>query len=171
MRPSTVEVLEPRRLLSAAPAIAISDVALAEGQAGQTAYVFTVSLSNRASKQVSVGFTTLNETAAAGEDFAQTSGTLTFARGQTAKTVTVLVNGDTTVEANETFSLNLRNARNAFISDTRGVGTIVNDDVVLPPPPPPLPPAEEPTADPNDYYTSPGDYYNDYIIEGTGTFY
>ncbi len=44
--------------------------------------------------------------------------------------MTVQVNGDTTVEPNETFTVNLSNATgNATITDAQGVGTIVNDDV------------------------------------------
>ncbi len=146
-RSPSIESLEPRRLLSGNPTLAISDVSFAEGQDGATAYVFTVSLSQPSSKRVSVDFATENGSALAGEDYAQTSGTLNFARGQTSKTVTVLVNGDTTVEGDETFSLKLRRARNAFIADGRGIGTIVNDDV-LPPPPPPAPPPYEPPPDP-----------------------
>ncbi len=53
---------------------------------------------------------------------------LTFTPGQTSKTVTVLVNGDTTNEANETFFVNLSGAANANITDGQGQGTILNDD-------------------------------------------
>jgi NADPH:quinone reductase-like Zn-dependent oxidoreductase len=54
---------------------------------------------------------------------------VTFAPGETVKTVTVQVNGDTTKEANETFTANLANATgNATIADSQAVGTIVNDD-------------------------------------------
>jgi hypothetical protein len=162
--------LEPRRLLSGSTAITINDVGLVEGERGASAYVFTVSLSKAGSKSISVDFATADGSALAGEDYVRTFGTLNFARGETSKAVTVLVNGDAKVEQDETFSVKLGHARNAFLADTRGIGTIVNDDVVVLPPSPP-PPAVEPTADPTDYYTSPGDYYNDYVIEGTGTFY
>ena len=68
-------------------------------------------------------------TAKAPGDYAATSGTLTFAPGETAKTLTVQVNGDTSNEPNETFNLNLKNATgNATIADGHAVGTIVNDD-------------------------------------------
>ncbi len=54
---------------------------------------------------------------------------MTFAPGDTSKTVTVQVNGDTAVEPNETFNVNLSNATgNATILDGTGVGTITNDD-------------------------------------------
>jgi ribosomal protein L35AE/L33A len=116
--------------------ISVGDVTLAEGNAGQTAFRFTVSLDTAQAAPVTVDFATANGTATAPSDYAATTGTLTFAPGETAKTVTVQVNGDTTVEPDETFTLNLSNAAgNATIADAQGVGTIVNDDqtVIVPP--------------------------------------
>jgi len=61
---------------------------------------------------------------------------LTFNAGETSKTITVAVNGDTQVESNETFFVNLSslnaNGRNVTITDNQGQGTITNDDVILP---------------------------------------
>src|SRR5206468_3388987 len=55
---------------------------------------------------------------------------LHFNAGDTTKTVSVTINGDTKVEGNETFNLNLTGATNgATIADGQGIGTIVNDDV------------------------------------------
>jgi hypothetical protein len=157
---SILENLEHRRLLSGSPAITISDVALAEGESGSAAYVFTVSLSEPSSKRVSVNFATADGSAVAGWDYAQTSGTLNFARGQTSKTITVLVNGDATYEPDEAFFINLSGARRAFIADGHGIGTIVNDDV-LPPPVDPVP--YEPPVDPPPYDpTVFGDPYTTY---------
>jgi hypothetical protein len=54
---------------------------------------------------------------------------VTFAPGQTTQPVTVQVNGDTAVEPDETFNVNLSNAQgNAAILDGVGLGTITNDD-------------------------------------------
>jgi hypothetical protein len=109
--------------------ITIGDVSMAEGNAGQTALRLNVALDRAQSAPVTVDFATANGTASAPDDYAANSGTLTFAAGETAKTVTVQVNGDTHREPNETFSLNLSNASgNATIADSTGVGTIVNDD-------------------------------------------
>jgi Calx-beta domain/Low-density lipoprotein receptor repeat class B len=116
--------------------ISVGDVTLAEGNAGQTAFRFTVSLDTPQPAPVTVDFTTANGTASAPGDYAATSGTLTFAPGETAKTMTVQVNGDTSVEPDETFNVNLANATgNATIADAQGVGKIVNDDqvVIVPP--------------------------------------
>ncbi len=78
---------------------------------------------------MTVDFATANGTATAPSDYTANSGTVTFAPGVTSQTVTVQVNGDTTVEPNETFNVNLTNATgNATIADAQGVGTIVNDD-------------------------------------------
>jgi chitinase len=109
--------------------ISINDVSMAEGNAGQTAFRFTVSLDQPQSAAVTVDFATANGTAAAPSDYVANSGTVTFAPGDTSKTVTVQVNGDTARELNETFNLNLANATgNVTIADGRALGTIVNDD-------------------------------------------
>ena len=82
---------------------------------------------------MTVNFATANGTATAPTDYTANSGTVTFAPGVTSQTVTVQVNGDTTVEPNETFNVNLSGATgNATITDAQGVGTIVNDDLPAP---------------------------------------
>jgi hypothetical protein len=68
----------------------------------------------------------------ADSDYQATSGTLTFNPGEVSQPVAVLVNGDTNMEPNETFFVNLSNATNATIADGQGVGTIENDDFVPP---------------------------------------
>jgi urease beta subunit len=109
--------------------ISIADVSLREGNSGQTAFRLTVSLDRAPSATVTVAYSTANGTATAPCDFVAAAGTVTFAPGETAKTVTVQVNGDTTKEANETFTVNLANASgNATIADGHALGTIVNDD-------------------------------------------
>ena len=55
--------------------------------------------------------------------------TLTFAPGETTKTITIEVKGDSKKEANETFYLNLLdNSSNSLFAKNRGLGTILNDD-------------------------------------------
>ena len=132
-----LEHLEQRRLLSAGPAISISDVSLAEGDSGQTAFMFTVSLSAPSRKQVSVRYATESWSAFTGDnDFKSTSGTLNFGPGQTARSITVMVSGDTRVENNEAFLVKLSTPRNASIAKASGVGTIFNDDAPTSPPAP-----------------------------------
>ncbi|HEV7377640.1 MAG TPA: Calx-beta domain-containing protein [Pyrinomonadaceae bacterium] len=117
------------------PTLSINDVAVTEGNAGTTNATFTVTLSAASASAVTVKYDTANGTATAGSDYQAATGTLTFAPGDTSKTITVAVNGDTTAEADETFAVNLSNPTNATIADGQGIGTIQNDD--QPPPTPP----------------------------------
>jgi hypothetical protein len=91
--------------------------------------VFTVTLSAVSGSTVTVDFTTANGSATAPADYLVVSGTLTFAPGEVSKQVVVQVVGDNTVEANETFSVNLANPTNASIGGSGfGLGTITNND-------------------------------------------
>jgi aryl-phospho-beta-D-glucosidase BglC (GH1 family) len=112
------------------PTLAISDAQVTEGDAGTKQLLFTVSLSRAATGAVSVNYATQAGTATAGSDFVAASGTLNFAAGETSKTIAVTINGDTAVEANESFNLLLSGAAGATIADGTGLGTIQNDDVL-----------------------------------------
>jgi hypothetical protein len=114
-----------------AESLSINDVAVTEGNSGTINAVFTVTLSPASAQTVTVNFATADGTATAGSDYTATSGTLTFSPGETSKTITVAVNGDTFNEATETFFVNLTSPTNASISDGQGVGTI-NDNDPLP---------------------------------------
>ncbi|TXH70606.1 MAG: autotransporter domain-containing protein [Lysobacteraceae bacterium] len=111
------------------PSLSINDVSVVEGNAGTVNAVFTVSLSAASGQTVTVNYATVDGTATQPADYTSTSGTLTFTPGQTTRTITVPVIGETVPEANETFFVNLSGAANATISDNQGVGTISNDDV------------------------------------------
>jgi len=110
------------------PALSVNDVTVTEGNSGTGSATFNVTLSPAATGTVTVGFTTADGTATAGSDYVASSGTLTFSPGDTVKTVTVIVNGDTTVEGNETFFVNLSAPTGAILADNQGQGTITNDD-------------------------------------------
>ncbi|MBD2149020.1 S8 family serine peptidase [Pseudanabaena sp. FACHB-1277] len=111
------------------PSLTINDVTIAEGNSGTSNAVFTVTRTGNATQSITVNYATANNTATAGSDYTGTSGTLTFATNETTKTFTVPIIGDTTVEGNETFFVNLSNAVNATIIDSQGLGTITNDDL------------------------------------------
>ncbi|MFM9960610.1 MAG: Calx-beta domain-containing protein [Planctomycetaceae bacterium] len=66
----------------------------------------------------------------AGLDYAAANKTVTFAPGTTTQTITILVTGGTTIEADETLFVTLSNPINADIQDAAGQGTILNDDMV-----------------------------------------
>ncbi len=106
-------------------------MSLVEGNSGSSTANFTVTLSQPSLWPVTVSYATSNGTATAGSDYAATSGTLTFAPGQTAQTVAVTVYGDTILEPDETFSLSLSSPANATIARATATGTILNDDVGL----------------------------------------
>jgi ribosomal protein L35AE/L33A len=110
------------------PALTVNDVSRDEGNSGAVAATFTVTLAPASGRTVTVEYATQNGTATAGVDYQATSGTLSFAAGETTKTITVLVNGDLADEADETFFLNLTNPVSATIADTQGSGTIIDDD-------------------------------------------
>ncbi|MBD2036350.1 DUF4347 domain-containing protein [Leptolyngbya sp. FACHB-321] len=118
------------------PTISIGNVSQTEGNSGTTAYSFTVSLSNASTQTVAVNYTTADGTATmADSDYVAATGTLSFAPGETSKTITVLVNGDTKFEADQTFSVALSNASNGTLASNGGslgnnigTGTIVNED-------------------------------------------
>jgi len=110
------------------PVASINDATVTEGNSGTTSAVFTISLSNASAETVFVDFNTLPGTAHEGEDYQARAGRLTFASGETSKTVAILVNGDTTSEPDETFIVELSRAINAHTGRRQGHATILNDD-------------------------------------------
>ncbi len=113
------------------PRISISDFSKAEGKKGQTTlFTFTVTLSAAYDQVVTMSFRTVNGTATTSDnDYIAKTGTLTFAPGETTKTITIEVKGDSKKEANETFYLDLfGNSSNSLFTKNRGLGTILNDD-------------------------------------------
>jgi hypothetical protein len=126
----TVQAYQLVITLSDPTTIAIDDVSMSEGNAGTTTFTFHVSLSVPAPGPISVEWATAPSDATTPSDFTTASGTLTFLTGQSSKTVSVSVNGDTTFENDETFFVNLSLPSGAMIADGRGRGTIVNDDAM-----------------------------------------
>jgi hypothetical protein len=112
----------------AAPTFAIDDVAVAEGATGITSLTFTVTKSGATELDSSVHYATGGGTATTGIDYASNTGTLSFGAGVTSQPITVLVNGDTVFESNETVNVVLSAPVEGSIADATGVGTITNDD-------------------------------------------
>lgn len=109
--------------------LAVNDVSVLEGDAGTTPLTFTVTRSADTSGPSTVQWSTSNGSAIAPGDYvAVPPATLSFAAGETTKTVTVMVNGDTAVETNDGFTVNLTSPAGAVIVDGAGVGRIMNDD-------------------------------------------
>ena len=89
---------------------------------------FAIRLSPPSQETVTVNYQTADGTAKAGSDYILQSGTVTFAPGETTKSVSVAFVGDTVAELNETFFLDLKTPVNAAIADSRGSAYIGNDD-------------------------------------------
>jgi glucose/arabinose dehydrogenase len=112
--------------------LSIGDVTVSEGNSGTRTATFTVTRSGAANPTVTVSYATANGTATAGSDYVATAGSLSFSSGVTTRSLSVVVNGDTTVEPNETFFLNLSSPSGATLSDAQGQGTLTNDDASTP---------------------------------------
>lgn len=114
----------------AAGAFGVADVSVGEGDSGTTDLTFTITRDGGSSGEVTVDYAATFGTANA-NDIVGTlpGGTLTFAAGETEKTVTITVAGDTVRESDETVTLTLTGATGgATIADAEAVGTILNDD-------------------------------------------
>ena len=116
------------KVIKGPPGIAVADATVRE--AGGAALAFAVTLSRAASETVTVDWATSDGTATAGSDYTAGSGTLTFAAGETEKTVSVSVLDDSIDEGHETFTFTLSNASggNAWLKDATATGTIENSD-------------------------------------------
>lgn len=109
--------------------ISIADVIAVEGNSGSSNLIFTVRLSKAdRSKTISVNYGTTDGTAAGASDYVAKSGTVSIPAGKNSATISITLNGDTNIEPDETFFVNLSNPVNAGISDSQAVGTITNDD-------------------------------------------
>lgn len=112
-------------------AFSIDDVTVTEGDTGTKNAAFTVTLSAAQAYATSVSVTTANGTATTPADYAGLPATtLTFAPGDTTKTVNVPVVGDTLAEPAETFSVLLSAPTAATIAKAAGTGTITDDDTL-----------------------------------------
>ena len=114
--------------------MSIDDVTQAEGDAGSTLFEFTVSIDATPSSDVQVTVQSAYGTATASDFLAVPPTVLTFTPfGPTSRTVTVQVQGDFDIEADEQFTMVLSSPNGVAITDGTGVGTIVNDDFAAAP--------------------------------------
>ena len=131
------------------PYLGLDSPSVQEGNSGTTTLTFTARLTDangrtQASKQkITAHYRVLSEagdSATAGKDYTAASGTLTFAPGQTSKTIGVKVMGDTEVEGDETLTVKWTGWENVLLVSFTHTGTITNDDTEAPDPAPePLP--------------------------------
>ena len=115
----------------ATPSLSINNTSVREGNSGTTKATFTVKLSAPSGRTVNVGYNTQsdgNDAATPDMDYLRAGGSIFFSPGQTSKTFTVLVKGDTVVEANEFCLVYLSMQSNVTLDAGIGMGTILNDD-------------------------------------------
>lgn len=124
-------------LLPALVSVTADQFEVEEGSTEPTAVTFTVSLSKAAVSEQTVSWSVAGtgSVAANAQDFADgRTGQLTFAEGETSKTITVYLAGDTVFERNETFALTLSSPTGGLsLATASAIVTIVNDDVQLTP--------------------------------------
>ena len=121
----------PGRALSVTFRVKAHELAVADARAeeGRDETIdFTVTLAPASPAAVTVDYATADGSATAGEDYTAASGTLTFAPGETSKTVAVPVLDDAVDEGEETFTLTLSDPSGAELADAEAVGTITNSD-------------------------------------------
>jgi parallel beta-helix repeat protein len=114
------------------PTIFIDD---AVGFEGSLTITFDIRLSKPSTDAVAVSFTTVDGVATAGPDYIPTSGAVSFAPGETVKTAVVQIKSNATIQGNRSFAVDLFNPTNGVLNavdggpfDSRGIGTIVDDD-------------------------------------------
>ena len=105
------------------PSVAIADISVAEGDAGTVAAVFTVNLSSTTDQTVTMDYATADGSATlANVDYVSASGMLAIPPKTSGGTITVMVNGDTKFEGDETFVVNLSTPTNATLADNQEWG-------------------------------------------------
>jgi hypothetical protein len=109
--------------------ISVGNVTVDEGDEGdETLAAFAASLSSESERIVQVHYATTDGTAKANSDYEPTSGIVSFAPGVITQTIPVTITGDEWDEYDEVFYLDMYTSTNATIADSRGTGTITDDD-------------------------------------------
>ncbi|MGE3819186.1 MAG: cellulose binding domain-containing protein, partial [Isosphaeraceae bacterium] len=110
------------------PRLDVEDASALEGNSGRSDLAFRLSLSQASAIPVTVQYATNDGTARSGSDYDAAVGSLTFAPGETSRTVVVKILGDLDVEPDETFGLSLSAPSGATLGGATATGTIRDDD-------------------------------------------
>lgn len=111
------------------PQISIADATITEGDSGTVTAVLTISLTNPSSQNVTVAYQTANGTAASPGDFTNSNATVTFAPGETSKTISIPITVDSVSESSESFTVTLSAPTNGTLADSSATVTISDDDL------------------------------------------
>ena len=115
----------PSATVAGPPALSVADATANESEGS---IAFAVTLDRAAPGTVTVAYETRDGSASAGHDYTGKTGTLSFAAGQTSKSVSVALLDDAVDDGGETFELVLSNPVGAVIADGAATGTIENSD-------------------------------------------
>ena len=113
------------------PTISVNDVSVTEGNSGTKNATFTLTLSGPSVEAIAVRVVTTAGTASASSDYNPINLVVTFQPGTVTRTFDVGIIGDTNLESNETFSVNITEAFATTVADGEGVCTILDDDTLL----------------------------------------
>ena len=113
------------------PTISINDVSVTEGNSGTKAATFTLTLSGPSVEAIAVRVVTTAGTATAATDYNSLNLVVIFQPGTVTRTFDVTILGDTSLEPNETFLVNITEAFATTVADGEGQGTILDDDTLL----------------------------------------
>ena len=113
------------------PTISINDVSVTEGNSGTKAATFTLTLSGPSVEAIAIRAITAQGTATESSDYNALNTVVIFQPGTVTRTVDVQIIGDTNLEQNEAFSVNLSDPFGTTITDGQGIGTILDDDILL----------------------------------------
>jgi uncharacterized repeat protein (TIGR01451 family) len=129
--PTPRNTSSPLNPCTGAPSLSIDDVNVFEGDSGATSAIFTVSLNSPApSGGVTFNIATADDTATTADNDYVAKSLIgeTIAEGNQTYSFSVTVNGDTNIEPNETFFVNITGVTGATLGKSQGIGTILNDD-------------------------------------------
>ncbi|MBD2201903.1 lectin-like protein [Calothrix sp. FACHB-168] len=118
-RQGIIEIKNPTK-----PILVIEDLSIVEASNGTKEAVFIVRRYGNSSSTATVKYSTSNNTAIANSDYKATSGTLTFAPGQSVQTISVTILKDADTITQESFFVNLSAPTNAILGDNQAIATI-----------------------------------------------
>ena len=112
-------------------AVSIADASRVEGNAGTAVVNLTVTLSQVAADDVSVTYSTSNGSATAPADYQSITGSVVIPEGATSGQAAVTINGDVSIEGDETVIVTLSSPLGAALGDSTATLTIVDDEPIV----------------------------------------
>ena len=111
------------------PTISINDVSVSEGNHGVVVAVFTVSLSDASSDEVTVRYSTADGTAKAEVDYLPAAGIVSIPAGELSAQIIVMIRSNMSPNEKRSFSVRLSAPQSAVLERATGSGVILDDDL------------------------------------------